>query len=659
MTKRDIKKSRETLMEILAGIADHAAEQAFERCPYRNKQDECTAKFSCRNQRPAADDRVRDQCGHDGPFDYRAAWESKPRLYEKAKSDIAKIGSAGRAGRRQGRPARSVQSGDRLKERRVGATTLFDLAEARGSRLASSCKRLGECHECIVDVKAGMSALSPRSEDEAFLQDGFRLACQAAVLDEGADIAFEPLHRQAKILTVSRRRDVDLRPAVTREDNSVLYNGVRIGDYRGHIFGLAIDLGTTTIAMELIDLESGECREACSFENPQRFGGSDVLNRISYDRSAHHGELQNAVVSAVSREITAMGRRLGVSSGDVFEIVLAGNSTMRDMFFKLDVQGLGQKPYRSRIETEFRDGARDSTALLQRIRALGLRGHRQGKVFGLPLVGSHVGADTAAALSALDITADCDGITMLIDIGTNTEIVIAGRGRILAASCPAGPAFEGGLVTHGMPGHDGAIESVSFTEAGAIEFRTIGGGAPAGLCGSGLVDLLAELRRLEQMSPKGVLKGGKGNFEMTLVPEQGITLSAQDVSHLAQAKSASYCGQALLLQKFGIVPSDISKLYLAGGFANYINAANAIAIGFLAPVQEDRIVKVGNAALQGARELLLDASRRPAIDRLVRDIEHVELETAPEFFDLFVEGCQFKPMPANLGLPPVIAGAGS
>jgi uncharacterized 2Fe-2S/4Fe-4S cluster protein (DUF4445 family) len=499
--------------------------------------------------------------------------------------------------------------------------------------------------------------LSPRSEEEAFLRDGFRLACQAVVLDERADIAFEPLHRQAKILTVSTRRDVDLRPAVTREDTSVFYNGIRIGGYRGHIFGLAIDLGTTTIAMELIDLESGERRGACSFENPQRFGGSDVLNRISYDRSAHRGELQNAVVSAVNRETTAMSRRLGVSSSDIFEIVLAGNSTMRDMFFKLDVQGLGQKPYRSLMETEFRDGARDSTALLQPIRALGLRGHRQGKVFGLPLVGSHVGADTAAALSALDITADGDGITMLIDIGTNTEIVIAGRGRILAASCPAGPAFEGGLVTHGMPGHDGAIESVSFTEAGAIEFRTIGDGPPVGLCGSGLVDLLAELRRLDRMSLKGVLKGGRRNYEMTLVPEQGITLSAQDVSHLAQAKAASYCGQALLLHEFGIVPSDISKLYLAGGFANYIDVANAVAIGFLAPVQEDRIVKVGNAALQGARELLLDARRRPAIDRLVRDIEHVELETAPEFFDLFVEGCQFKPMPANLGLPPVATGS--
>ncbi|MHA1548373.1 MAG: 2Fe-2S iron-sulfur cluster-binding protein, partial [Alphaproteobacteria bacterium] len=184
MTTRSAKNNRNALMEILTGIANHAAEQANTRCPYRNKHDECTAKFSCRNQRPADDDSGMDRCGHDGPFDYRIAWETRPQLYEKAKSDIARNKLRNRAGHRRGRHEKRAQLGEATGQRNVTATTLFDLAETRGLKLASSCKRLGECHECIVDVSGGMAALSPRSEEEAFLGDSFRLACQATILDD-------------------------------------------------------------------------------------------------------------------------------------------------------------------------------------------------------------------------------------------------------------------------------------------------------------------------------------------------------------------------------------------------------------------------------------------------------------------------------------------
>ncbi len=645
MTSRDIKKSRDALLEILSGIAEHATAQAAERCPYRDRHDVCTAKFRCRNQRPSDDDPAVELCGHDGPFDYRSAWESEPRLYEKARADIARIKAPGR--RRGGRAGRMRR--ERQSELPPDAA-LFDRADRDGVKLASSCKRLGDCHECIVEVTSGMAALSPPTPDEAFLRGDFRLACQARIVDPDAEITFKPLHRRARILTTTQSREVPLKPAVTRHGDRVHHDGVPIGAFRGRILGLAIDLGTTTIVMELLDLQTGEILGACSLENPQRFAGSDVLNRISYDRDAPSGELQKAVVSAINREMIRLYRRLGLSAGAIYEVVVAGNSTMRDVLFGLDVQSLGQKPYRSSIEAEFRAGARETTALTAKARALGLRSHGQGRAYGLPLVGSHVGADTAAALAALDVSPDADAVTMVIDIGTNTEVVIAGRGQMLAASCPAGPAFEGGLVTHGMPGHDGAIESLRITDDGTVDYATIGDKPPVGLCGSGLIDLIAELRRTGRISEKGVLKKGARNFQMTLVPEAGITFSAEDASHLAQAKAASYCGQALLMHQFGIRPDHIATVYLAGGFANYLNIDNAVAIGFLAPVQKDRIVKVGNAALQGAREMLLDATRRPAIDRLVRGIEHVELETAPEFFDLFVEGCQFKPMPADLGL---------
>ena len=233
-----------------------------------------------------------------------------------------------------------------------------------------------------------------------------------------------------------------------------------------------------------------------------------------------------------------------------------------------------------------------------------------------------------------------------MDIGTNTEVVVAHEGHLMAASCPAGPAFEGGGIRYGMAAVDGAIETLRLN--GDAQYETIGGGEPRGLCGSGLIDLLAELRRHERMSPKGVF--ADKSQEITIVPERGITISREDASNLAQAKAANYCGQFIVMRKLGLRPEDIGKLYLAGGFANYVDVANAIEIGFLASVREERVTKTGNAALQGAKELLLSKSKRESLDRLVKRVEHVELETTPDFFEVFVEGCQFKPMPADLNL---------
>jgi uncharacterized 2Fe-2S/4Fe-4S cluster protein (DUF4445 family) len=195
-----------------------------------------------------------------------------------------------------------------------------------------------------------------------------------------------------------------------------------------------------------------------------------------------------------------------------------------------------------------------------------------------------------------------------------------------------------------MTGCDGAIETLAATPSGWT-FRTIGDVAPRGMCGSGLIDLLAELRRSGQMAPKGIFANRAR--ELSIVPEQGITFSRADASNLAQAKAANYCGQLIVMRHLGLKPSDIRRLYLAGGFANYINVRNAIEIGFLAPVPEERIAKVGNASLAGARQMLLSRSLRRQIEDVVKTVEHVELETVPDFFDLFVDGCQFKPMPGG------------
>jgi uncharacterized 2Fe-2S/4Fe-4S cluster protein (DUF4445 family) len=537
----------------------------------------------------------------------------------------------------------TISHDGKQRELAVGKT-LFDYADELEMQVPTSCGRTGTCHECVVEVKQGMEALCPRQERESFLRENYRLACQAMVENNAVDVHFAPLRRKPKILVTSSEKPLEHDPLVGRQGDVVSYDGVVIDQYRGHIYGLAVDVGTTTVAVELVDLEQGRTVCISSFENPQRFGGSDVMHRISYDGGAYRGELHKAIINAVNHEIQEMCRRFGVSRQEIYEIVVAGNSTMRDLFFNLDVQSIGQRPYKSQIEREYLQGRRSTTSLLEEARSLGLRVHPKARVFGMPLVASHVGADMAADLVSIDMDSQRD-VVMLVDVGTNTEVVVGHAGRMLTASCPAGPAFEGGLIKYGMPGCEGAIESIRWSD-GNWHYRTIGDVAPDGICGSGLIDLLAELRRQGQMSPKGVFRDKL--FELVIVPERGITFSRQDASNLAQAKAANYCGQLIVLRQFGVNPGEISKLYLAGGFANYVNVTNAIEIGFLAPVPEERVVKIGNAALEGAKEILLSKRKRDSLESLTKRIEHVELETTPDFFEVFVEGCQFKPMPSEL-----------
>ena len=525
--------------------------------------------------------------------------------------------------------------------------SLFDFADSLSIRVPTSCGRTGECHECIVEVRRGASALTPLTESEKFLRGNYRLACQALVADPSADIEFSVLRRQPRILTSGTRRDVELRPAYVRGDDgeSVVFNGpegpVTVDTFRRGIYGIAADLGTTTVVLNLVDLESGETVYTASFENPQRFGGSDIMNRISYDGGPDAGELQAVMVSSINFEIGEMVRALKIRRRQIYEIVAVGNTTMREIFFGIDVQSIGTRPYKSSVEDEFRASKRPTTALSATAARLGLRIHPKATVYGGPLIASHLGADVAADLLALGMEDRTDPV-ILVDVGTNTEVVVGYNGKLLAASCPAGPAFEGGEVTYGMPGYDGAIEKVAINDRGLAESRVIGDVEPIGICGSGLIDLLAELRRTGMMDELGKFDDGSGEYEFS--ESNNLTLSRADISALAQAKAANYCGQAIVLREYGLPIDEFEKLYLAGGFANYVDASNAIDIGFIANMPLDRVEKIGNAALEGATIMLLSTPKREEIEKLTATIEHVELETAPDFFDFFVEGCLFKPM---------------
>jgi uncharacterized 2Fe-2S/4Fe-4S cluster protein (DUF4445 family) len=316
---------------------------------------------------------------------------------------------------------------------------------------------------------------------------------------------------------------------------------------------------------------------------------------------------------------------------------------MRDIAFGINVQSIGVKPYKSAVELEYETGERAGTEFESNAQAMGLRVFPRAHVYGGPLIGCHVGADVAAGLLAVAMDEQEEPV-MLVDVGTNTEVVIGNRHRMVAASCPAGPAFEGGEVTYGMPGYDGAVESVRIRD-GRAEVSTIGGVGVQGICGSGLVDLLCELRASGLMNELGAFHDGAGEFPFA--PEQGMGLSRADISALAQAKSANYCGQFITLRRYGLPLEEISQLYLAGGFANYLNVSNAIGIGFIANFPQERVARVGNASLEGATIMLLSKGLRQRAESLVKNIEHIELETTPDFFEIFVEGCMFKPMPRD------------
>jgi uncharacterized 2Fe-2S/4Fe-4S cluster protein (DUF4445 family) len=524
----------------------------------------------------------------------------------------------------------------------VPGRSLYDEADQLDIVVPASCRRTGRCHECVVEVRRGADQLSPRTGVETFLGPGFRLACQATVERADHDVEFAILRRRLRILLAPDRpgEAPRLDPAVTVVDGRYRgEDGVDLGPSFGRPLGVAIDLGTTTVVVELVALDSGAILAVAALENPQRFGGSDVMTRISYD-AEEPGELRQALRRALNHELRRLCAELRLDRRQLVDGYVVGNPTMRDLAFGLDVAPIGRLPFRSVTESAVRAGTASVTTIVRRAHEIGLWMNPRAAVTGGPLVASHVGADAAADLVAVDAVAR-GGTFLLVDIGTNSEIIVSDGERIVAASSPAGPAFEGGGVRHGMPGADGAIESVGV-EDGGFRLRTIGDVAPEGICGSGLVDLLAVLRRTGRMTDRGTFADRAA--EIVVEPERPITISRADVGHLSIAKAATAVGQRVLLRRLGMQPGDLDRVYLAGGFANAIDTASAIAIGLLVPVPEARVIRAGNASIGGARALLLSRTRRAALEALVGRIEHVELEAEPDFFDLFTDGCLFEPI---------------
>ena len=524
-------------------------------------------------------------------------------------------------------------------------SSLFDYAESLDIRVPTSCRKNGKCKECVVEIVEGIERLSRPVPEENHLRDNFRLSCCCKIVSDAGVVRCHTMRRGE--MRIERHafqlpagaQKLKLDPAVTRDGDRILLDGQEIARSTAPIHGLAMDLGTTTIVLRLLNLETGEVVADSSFENPQRFGGSDVMARIHYDTHEPGKLLQRTLAGYLTHAI----QEFPVDPLTIYEMAVAGNSTMRDIFFRLDVYSIGQSPYRSITELEMEAGRRTTTSLSEAAKKLLLPIHPQARIYGLPIISGHVGADAAACMLGINL-ANEDRTVAIMDIGTNTELILGNKNKIFAASCPAGPAFEGGKISCGMPGLPGAIEKVRIADDGAIQAGVIGDVPAEGICGSGLVDLLSELLRTNRINHLGRYEDGGDKMILDVNSDSPIYLTESDINELAQAKGANVAGLQVIFHDFGIRFEDLDVFYLAGGFGRYLNIASSKRIGLIPNIDDSKILQVGNAAIEGACIALLSRTKRVELENLVRRVTHCRLEAHQNFFNFFVEGCQFSPV---------------
>jgi uncharacterized 2Fe-2S/4Fe-4S cluster protein (DUF4445 family) len=529
--------------------------------------------------------------------------------------------------------------------------SLFDCAEGLGIRVPTSCNKNGKCRECLMEVSEGMDLLTPRTPEEHHLKDKFRLSCRCRIAADSGVVRCHTMRRGEmkierhafQLPTGGKKWQLD--PAVTRDGDRILLDGEEIARSTAPIHGLAMDLGTTTVVVRLLNLETGEIVADASFENPQRFGGSDIMARIFFDTHDKGKLLQRTLVGYLTHVI----EEFPVDPQTIYMLVVAGNSTMRDLFFRLDVHSIGQSPYRSITELEMDEGKRQTTSLCAPARMLGLPLHPKARAYGLPIISGHVGADAAACMLAIDL-ANEERTVCMMDIGTNTELLLGNKHKILAASCPAGPAFEGGAIACGMPGLPGAIEKVRIQDDGSVQAAVIGDGPAQGICGSGLVDLLGELLRTHRINPLGRFEDGEHHFTLGLESDSPIFLSESDINELAQAKGANVAGLRVIVNDFGISFDELDVFYLAGGFGRHLDIESSKRIGLIPNIPAEEIRQVGNASIEGACIALLSRTKQNELESLVKKVMHCRLEAHESFFNFFVEGCQFQPVEGSVAV---------
>jgi uncharacterized 2Fe-2S/4Fe-4S cluster protein (DUF4445 family) len=588
-------------------------------------------------------------------------------------------------------------------------TTVFEAAGRAGLALAAPCGGAGTCGKCRVRFTSG--AVQPTDADIQFftagqLDEGWRLACQAkpagdcvvelptgALAGDAAQIVTHGDDAKADVAPAVRKVTFKLPspelgddaadlPRLQRELGPVKaqlgllralpgllrehsFSGTAVltdhrlidiepGDTTGRCFGLAVDVGTTTLAAALVDLTTGRDVGVASRVNPQVSYGDDVLSRIAHaSSSAGRQQLGRAVVSAIEEMIEELCHHASVSRREIYEATFAGNTTMQHLLCGLDVTPLGQVPF---CPTCRRGLLFDASEIDVAI-------HPRGRAYVFPVVGGFVGGDTVAGMLSTAID-QAQGPTLMIDVGTNGEIVLVHDGQIHAASTAAGPAFEGARISCGMRATRGAIEKVVFE--GDIRLGVIGDAPATGLCGSGLIDLVAGLLDAGLVTAEGRLLGpdeapssvapelkrrlmgdDRGQPEFVLAEAAGasqprVTITQRDIRELQLASGAIRAGIAILLRQAGVEPGDLHRVLIAGGFGSFIRRNHAQRLGLLPPqVDRTRISYVGNASLTGARWALLSTVSRQRAEQLAAGARHVELSQDMQFQMEFAEAMIF------------------
>jgi uncharacterized 2Fe-2S/4Fe-4S cluster protein (DUF4445 family) len=586
--------------------------------------------------------------------------------------------------------------------------TLFDAASWNGIAIDSTCGGHGTCKKCrirIADDPPAPSSLDVRAYTADELRQGWRLACRTTATRD-TQVEVPPLTTRPKAATVGVGRQVILRPAVQKrylelaepsladqasdlervlaqlddlepraelsalktlgqtlraadyKVTAVVVDDVLIavepGDTTGRRFGIAFDLGTTTVVATLLDLSTGTPVAVESTLNKQQPFGADVITRISatmIDPGALD-KLQQLAQETLAELARAVCQAGGVQPHEVYEVALAGNATMTQLVLGIDPEPLGMAPFilAARLVPEVLTAD------------LGLAGatHPRARAVVFPAFGAYAGGDITAGLVASGMDRDAR-VRLFVDIGTNCEIVLGNRDWLLATAAPAGPAFEGAAIRCGMRAAEGAIEVVTMT-ADEVGLKVIGDAEPQGLCGSGLVDAVTGLVGTGLLDPSGrfiaeeearaTAPGLAGRLtrigqERVFVlhwrgaAEDSIYLSQRDVRELQFAKAAIATGWSILLEEAGLVQADVKQVLLAGSFGSYLSPAAAIRIGLVPRVPVPRVVPAGNVAGEGAKMALLSLRERAGALALLEEVRYVELSDRADFNDRFVERLPF------------------
>ncbi len=596
----------------------------------------------------------------------------------------------------------------------TSGTTILQAAQTGGIDITATCGGRGRCTSCRVKFVAG-SIPPPSIMDELQLgadlvREGYRLSCQCHVtepvtvqvappLDEqafqmlGADRCVQDVgrvvidagitkqvmkvalpreeHHQTsdleELLAVIGRTPEDVSPALLRELPAVLREGngevtvtafgrqvlaVEKGDTAVMKFGLAVDIGTTSVVTTLIELESGEQLASISSLNPQAVFGGDLMSRIAFAQfnPANLRKLQTRIIGLLNQHVEEIAQLSGVLPKWIYKVVVVGNTCMHHILLGIDPSYVGLAPYAPVMRHP----------LVLPARELFLKVNPEARVCLLPIVAGFVGADAVAVALATRIY-ESPEIRVAVDIGTNGEVLLGSKRHLWACSAPAGPALEGAQIRHGMRGALGAIDRVRIEDD--VEIHTIGEASPLGICGSGIIDALAKMldrgivdhtgliqvERRDRLPPRlrerVVVRGEERQFILVRQGEAGapseIVLTQDDIRQVQLAKGAIASGVGMLLHVAGVPNGQVAELMLAGGFGNYISIKSALRIGLIPPLPEEKIRYVGNAASLGAQLCLVSEAERQRAERIARSIEHISLAAHPDFQDIFVECMNF------------------